>query len=230
LSLIFHALKEAIGALTGKKGAAGGEDIGRITRIAALTKLPQEAAAARSILKPLYKAYLQRVSNSVYVISFETACMLYGLCTVMRPATILDLGSGFTSAAFRTYAKTASHQCTVHSVDDDPQWLDRSLEFLAAEKLATDNVMLWPAFIASGGSYDLVLHDFGSNVATREQSLATAIERRATNGVLVLDDMQLEPYATHARNVCRTLGLHCVDLRELTLDSFGRYATLVTAA
>ncbi len=229
MSLILRALKEVIGALSAKKAAARIVDSGRVAAIPLLAELPHLAATSRQILKPFYKAYLREVSNSAWVISFETACALHGLCTLVKPAAILDLGSGFTSAAFRFYAKTASHQCTVHSVDDDSQWLERTRGFLASKDLSTADLMLWPAFLETSYSYDLILHDLG-NMATREQALETALARRATNGLLVLDDMHCEPYASRAQNTCEMQGCSWFDLRDLTMDSFGRYATLVLAA
>ncbi len=224
-----RALKEAFGVRSAKKTAAHAVERGRIPAVPALAELPQVATASRQIVKPLYAAYLRDVSKSAWVISFQSACALHGLCTLLRPAAILDLGSGFTSAAFRFYAKTAAHPCSVHSVDDDAQWLERTREFLAAQDLSTADLMLWPAFCETSGAYDLILHDLG-NMATREQSLGVALARRAASGLLVLDDMHLEPYATRARKSCEMQGLRWFDLRDLTLDNFGRYVTLVTPA
>ncbi|MSQ55514.1 MAG: hypothetical protein EXR31_09115 [Betaproteobacteria bacterium] len=228
MGLILRALKAAIGAFSATKTVSRTADRGGITDVPLLTELPHVAANSRHVLKPLYGAYLREVSNSAWVISFETACVLYGLCTLVKPAAILDLGTGFTSAAFRSYAKTATHQCRVASVDDDSQWLERTREFLVAKELSTTDLMLWPAFLETSCTYDLILHDLG-NMTTREQALETALARRATNGLLVLDDMQFEPYGSRARNTCEAQRLGCFDLCDLTTDSFGRYATLVLA-
>ncbi len=107
MSLLIRTLRQAIGAVFAGKSAARMAAAGRVTQETILSDLPRQAELSRQIIRPLYKAYLREVSNSAWVISFETAGVLHGLCALLRPTTILDLGSGFTSAAFRFYAKTA---------------------------------------------------------------------------------------------------------------------------
>jgi hypothetical protein len=142
----------------------------------------------------------------------------------------LDLGSGFSSFAFRFYARMADHPCLVHTVDDDEAWLNRTRGFLSHEGLAPQGLFPWSQFENGGHSdYTLVLHDLG-RMPRRMATVEFAVSRLAPSGTLVLDDMHKPHYAPAAEAACARAGLRVVALRELTLDRFGRFASLALAA
>lgn len=195
-------------------------------RIPELATLRATAHASRNLLAAAYRTYATTVSTPVWAISLETAGLLHALCFLLRPAAILDLGSGFSSFTFRSYARSAPHPCTVHSVDEDSHWLERTREFLGRHQLPTDGLFLWSEFRhRTPLNYDLILHDMG-RMALRLKSLDTVFSCRAPAGLIVLDDMHRPEYASDALAKCRARSLEVLSLRKLTIDQFGRYACL----
>ena len=58
-----------------------------------------------SILAKYYDDYITQVSSSSMAISLESASTIFTLVNFLKPKSILDLGSGFTSLLFRLYRK-----------------------------------------------------------------------------------------------------------------------------
>ena len=189
-----------------------------------------EIQRARAILADAYARYITAISSQDMAISIETASLLLAVCKRIGPSRILDLGSGFSSFAFRLYASTADKPCVVHTVDDDEAWLDRTRDFLSREGLSPEGLFPWSQFENSGYStYPLVLHDLG-RMPRRTATVEFAVSCLAVNGTLVLDDMHKPHYAPAAEAACARAGLRVVPLRELTLDRFGRFACLAVHA
>ncbi len=195
-----------------------------------LPALAADLPAARAALSDAYARYVATVSAADMAVSLETASFLLALCRRLRPARVLDLGSGFSSVVFRAYAGTADPRCLVHTVDDDEAWLERTGAFLAREGLAADGLFAWSRFEgASDSGYAVVLHDLG-RMPRRAATVEFAVSRRAPDGVLVLDDMHKAHYAPHAEAVCARANLRVLSLRGYTLDRFGRFACLAVPA
>lgn len=193
-----------------------------------LHDLQNSAEQSMRELAPLYKHYITTVSSSVWAVSLESAAVLDALCRLTEPRAVVDLGSGFSSAVLRRYARSADHDCVVHSVDDDAQWLARSGEFLRSLELPDEGLVLWENRDQLLDGYDIVFHDMGS-MALREESLGFVLAHRATKGMIVLDDMHKTPYGANATKFMADAGMNVVPLRELTGDAYGRYASLVLA-
>ncbi len=229
MSLIARTLKEAVSALRREKDKSDAGDMDALAVHApSLAGLTGIAAASRNLLQPLYETYVARVSYPVWAISMETASVSHALCTILRPSAILDLGSGFSSVTFRLYAQAAGHECRIHSVDTDLDWLERTGQYLQSVQLSTEGLMLWPEFIETPESYDLILHDLGG--ALREASLERVLARKSARGMVVLDDMHRQPYAQAAQKACAAAHLRLFSMRSITADQYGRHACLATAA
>jgi predicted O-methyltransferase YrrM len=181
----------------------------------------------RRALEPYRREYVTTVSSDIMTVSLETAALLAVLCETRVPRRIVDLGSGFSSFVLRRYAATAERAPEVWSVDDSPQWLERTAEYLAAQGVARDRLSTWQAFDEPPSSFDLVLHDLG-RPALRMAALPAALALLRAGGVLVVDDLHKAAYRPYARHVVRGSGLRCLSARALTTDRFGRYAGLVT--
>ncbi len=195
-------------------------------RFPALAALPAATAESARLLAEPYEQYVTSVSSPVWAISLQTAALLHALCTLLKPAAVLDLGSGFSSFVFQQYSRAAAPPCTVHSVDEDLQWLDRTRNFLALYRLPTDSVFLWTAFQElPAARYDLILHDIG-RLPLRLNVLPRALGVAAANGLIVLDDMHTPAYAPAAIECCRDVGFEVCSARAITLDQYGRYACL----
>jgi len=93
----------------------------------------------------------------------ETAAATCALVHATLARTVVDLGSGFSSAALRLARKAGlvRPDVEIHSVDDDPEWLRRTREFLERTDLPTDNLHLWHGFAARhrDSRFDVVLHE-----------------------------------------------------------------------
>jgi predicted O-methyltransferase YrrM len=189
-----------------------------------LTRIPDVAAASERRLAPLYQRYVKQVSSPEFAASFETACLLHAMCTLLRPARMLDLGSGFSSVVLRLHAQEAG-EGAVCTVDDDPVWLARTLEFLQAVELPGGDFLLWSEFRKSPGTFDFIFHDLG-DMELRGRSLQSILGRVSGNGVVVLDDMHMKAYRPVAEAAVRAAGMRLVSVRRLTLDELGRYAHL----
>lgn len=195
-------------------------------RFPALAALPEAIARSWGPLAAPYQEYVESVSGPVWAVSPQTAALLHALCTLLMPKRVLDLGSGFSSFVLRRHARDIAGSCTVHSVDDDAQWLDQTRAFLSAHELPAGDIFLWTEFQKQAAArYDLVLHDMG-RMNTRLETLPRVLALVATEGLVVLDDMHKPEYGPDATQRCRDAGFEVCNLRAATLDSFGRYAGL----
>src|SRR6266700_671195 len=83
------------------------------------------ASAARAALLPAYADYTANVSPAPITIALELAIFLRVVCEQLQPRAILDLGSGFSSYAFRASPVASA----VYSVDDSRAWLEETRAF-----------------------------------------------------------------------------------------------------
>jgi len=181
---------------------------------------------ARGELRPLWIEYTTTVSPPVMAASLELCALLLAIARALRPARILDLGSGLSSCVLRRYA-AESGTASVVTVDDDPAWLERTRGFLAAQRVPTGDLHLWEAFAAgTPAPFQLVVHDLGS-MAVREATLPRVLGMAAPDGIVILDDLHPKKegaYRDVAPAACRRAGRTLHLLRALTGDSFGRFA------
>ncbi len=194
--------------------------------------LSSYAARAESIRKELiepYERYVTSVSTRLMGVSFETATLLGVLCEVLGPKRVLDLGSGFSSYVFRSYA-TQRPGTTVVSVDDDDHWLDRTAAYLRQNKLSTQGLISWETFGADRHeAFDLIFHDLGA-MTLRAQSLAKVLDLACEKpgAVVILDDVHKRVYRPVVDNELRQRRCKWFDLAPYTRDEFGRYAMMVS--
>lgn len=193
-------------------------------RFPALAALHETRSASWALLAEPYEEYCSTVSSPVWAVSPQTAAMMHALCTLLRPRSVLDLGSGFSSFALRRYCRDENGSCTVHTVDDDAQWLERTREFLVKGGLPIDGTYVWNSFQEHARPpYDLILHDMG-RMNTRLETLPRVLGLTNADGLVVLDDMHKPEYAPHALERCSGAGFVVCPLPTTTLDSMGRYA------
>jgi predicted O-methyltransferase YrrM len=143
---------------------------------------------------------------------------------MLAPRAILDLGSGFTTYVFSTYAAECADPPHIVSVDDSSHWLAQTQHFLAQRDCATGEILLLDDFLASDPNrFDLVLHDLG-DMLTRAKTLVEAIRRTHPGGVVVLDDVNMPNYRELVERAAKEARCTVHDLRDLTLDETGRFA------
>jgi predicted O-methyltransferase YrrM len=200
-------------------------DLRRLRRnVPGFTSVEAELADARDTLSEPWQAYVQAISPDWMAASVEVCALLLALARLRRPSRILDLGSGFSSYAMRTYALGTGGQCRVVSVDDDADWLEKTRRALQARGVPADDLYTWESFRAARHEpFGLVFHDLG-DMAVRAATLPAALALVAANGVIVLDDMHKdkEGYPGAARRACAAAGFDLYSLETLTTDRFGR--------
>lgn len=154
-------------------------------------------------------------------ISPELTSYFVKLCDELRPTSILDTGTGWSSFLFRKVCPDAF----VLSVDDNESWLAKTIEFCAQQGVSTDNIVMWRDvdLTALSGHFDLVSHDLGGR-QTRVATLPDVIKMTRPGGVLVLDDMHKDDLRRGTEEILMSHGLEWTSLADCTLDCTARYA------
>ena len=173
--------------------------------------------------------YCTHVGHPVHAASLELVAFLVALVDRLRPGRVIDLGSGFTSFALRQQAaEMGDAGAEIHSVDDSPEWLEKTRGYLQEKGVSTANLHTWQDLDreALDGSFDLVLHDMGF-MDTRLRTLHEAIGLARPGAVVVLDDMHKPDYRRQALEQLDARGQHPYSMKLLTRDSLTRYAYLM---
>lgn len=141
-----------------------------------------EKSAAWERIVFAYMQYYQEVSPQS--INLQTANDVFHLLDSVDSAC--DLGTGFSSVLLRTYAQHVRH-IPILSVDDNPDWLKRNMDFVRSIGLRNDSMVLLESINAKHPQqFDLVIHDLGNNALTRITTLPLAI--RMAQKYLIIDD------------------------------------------
>lgn len=203
-------------------------------------KLERELAKLRQCrLKPLgfevreeiihaYEHYILNYSTEKMAASLESMIFAFQLCVALKPANILDLGSGFSSYVFRLYAQAENGEVEVVSVDDNKEWLYKTSGFLEGVSLRDNNLFEWHEFFekGTGRGFELVFYDLG-RMPVRFDNLVNVAGCLADNGIMIIDDVHKRHYAKHVRNIIkRELNWPLIDLRKRTKDKYGRFSCL----
>ncbi len=190
----------------------------RLVEKAAVKTIPvEEIAEVRGEIAEWYDYYTTYVSAPAMAISLETASYVGLIARTARSA--VDFGSGFTSYVLRRYCPD------VWSVDDDPEWLEKTREFLHGRDFSTDQLVLMEDYPA--GQHDLVVYDYAGG-EIRDASYRFAFAQVAPGGTIVVDDMQWEQHAEHARAAAEANGMELFSCQTWTQDEFGRWASAAT--
>jgi len=192
------------------------------TRFPALDELAAATEANARTLAPAYIDYLFGVSR--WVVSLRLSALLFALCDVLAPRAILDLGSGFTTYVFRTYAAECADPPRIVSVDDSAEWLGKTSRFLAQHGFGDGEIMLLDDFLGrEREQFDLVLHDLG-DMNARARTLVEVLQNTGHGGVALLDDVNMPNYRRLVEQAAGRAGFTVHDLRDVTLDETGRFA------
>lgn len=177
-------------------------------------------------LAPAFELYIGNVSPRSMAIPIETSAFLWWLCVETKAKSVVDLGSGFTSYVLRLYASQCDYPVVVHSVDDDPYWLERSVRFCEFHKgLDLDGFLSDDEWMASDQTYDVIVHDMASG-DKRNEFAGHAADRLNAGGHLLLDDAQNHSHHHAFSDVCRYRGMTLVDIWAQTIEEAGRFAAL----
>lgn len=190
-------------------------------------ELTQRLITAKQAIAPLISDYGTEVSTPDMAVSLPSAAFLAALCKVTRPMRVLDTGSGFSSYVLRRFAGHNGQRAEVWSVDDDEQWLAKTREYLAAQSMADERLLMWDQLAATDErDFDLIFHDLGQAHGIRLEVLPDVCARLSPRGLLLLDDFHKLRYRRGACRVLERLNFDVVPLRHHTIDPLGRYAAL----
>ena len=196
--------------------------------IPVLDRIDTAAAPYRARLAPVHADYCARIGHPVHAASIELTAIVLALCDRLAVQSVVDLGSGFTSWAIRDWAMQQGRPIDVHSVDDSPEWLEKTRGWLAEKDLADNNLHVWSEFVTKGfgGHFDLVIHDLGF-MDTRYRVLDDAIGLARPGGLVLLDDMHKPDFRDQALARLESQGLTPYSLKTLTRDKLTRFAYIL---
>lgn len=174
-------------------------------------------------MEEMHAYYINNVSNNKIPISLELSNYLYDLCKKIRPAYILDSGSGFSSFVFRKYKiMTPSSTTRVITIDHSLEWLNKTKNFLRYCGIVPEDC--WPTnhymVYANLFKFDLIFEDY--YFRDRGKILTYDVTAVKDDGIIIVDDAHL-PHT-------RSLMWYQVKKNNMALsylkglkDSFGRY-------
>ena len=148
------------------------------------------------------------------------------LCRTLRPSSVLDLGSGFSSYVLALYASTATALVKVVSVDTDAEWLGRTAGFLDRQGLGNRSTLALLDELTPG-RFDLVFHDLAGG-ETRERMMGEVCDRLTPDGVAVFDDMHHLGDFDAMRDANAERGMLWASLHQWTFDDACRFAVIAT--
>lgn len=174
-------------------------------------------------LVPEYREYCLSVSRRSMALSIETCAYLWWLCDVKAATVAADLGSGFSSYVLRRYAAESGLPVIVHSVDSDPEWLERSRRFCLDHGRDGDGFMTGDAWLNIDDEYDVVLNDYDKG-EVREEFAGYGADRLKPSGVIVFDDAQNRSHLFNMATTCVGRDMELFALVDQTMDEVGRFA------
>lgn len=174
-------------------------------------------------LRDAYTDYVTNVSHPHHAVSLESAAMLWWYCNHVDARAVCDLGSGFSSYVLRQYAANADHDVFVSSIDTDPEWMQRTAEFIDG----SGELLLWDDWMQSAAAYDVIFHDIAGG-EFRESAMPVAADRLAEGGVLIFDDAHHPGHRAAMESACRERGWMLQSAHDTTVDEIGRYAMVAT--
>jgi hypothetical protein len=179
-------------------------------------------------LNKVYKLYTTYVSPSDMATSFQQCCLLKLIVEKLGGCRILDTGSGISTYFIRISLPNSSESTTI---DDNPVWIEKIKQFLEVNSLSTDRLLLWNDVRGKNlGKFDFIYHDLGC-IETRIESLDNIAQRVVDGGIIMLDDLHFTQLPScdlngFALEYFKSRGWSQVDIKQLSTDQFGRYASI----
>jgi len=174
-------------------------------------------AEAKSQIWAAYEDYTNTVSEKGMAIGLRSAAFIYVLCDTLKPARMVDFGSGFTSYVLRLFPGT------VVSVDDSPEWLDKTRDFLARHDMPTDGLVLIDDF--KPARFDFIVYDYAGG-DTRDRKYGWVTDMLEDGGVIYYDDAHHDSHRAHMHSACAARQMNLFGLVEATKDDYGRYGAV----
>lgn len=116
----------------------------------------------------------------------------------------------------------------IWSVDDNDVWLKKTKQFLEENDLSTERLIHSKDFFSefSDSNFDFIFYDLG-NMQTRLEFFVPVLKLLDRQGSLMIDDVHKQDYRSYVVKVLKEQGIPYYNLKNITLDEYGRYAFAV---
>lgn len=188
---------------------------------------PGVVSEEEKALEVFYRRYVGSVSPAHMTASWEVCLFLHRLVRLESLRRVSDIGSGFSSFILRSAVAGLSPPGFVHSVENDPEWKERTAQFLDSDASGRGALMGIERFLADPQAVDLdlIFHDLGG-LDKRVSLFPVVLSRLRPGGVLVADDVHKPQVRSGLLRALRP-GDEVVDLFANTHDAFGRHSLAV---
>lgn len=185
-------------------------------RFKELESYQKEKSELLELLRPAHKDFIKNYSAPLISMSLNRGAFFYFFCKVLKPTTILDLGSGFSSYVFRLYQKNISSNTKVFSVDDSEFWLEETKKYLESYNVSTENLItLNKSLKDTSTNYDLIFLDIG-DIPLRVELLPSLLNKVKKGSTLIIDDFHSPHYRKEIERLCKEFSVKCFSLRKVT--------------
>jgi predicted O-methyltransferase YrrM len=182
----------------------------------------------RELLEDKFKTYITTISSDAMAASLECCMFLLALYDFTKANNILDLGSGFSSYSLRLFKKIKELNTYIVSVDSSKEWLEKSSAFCIENNVDAENFETWNDFKNKDIKFDLMFLDI-DYTKHRPGYFSSVFEKYSNPGTLVLcDDLHKNGIRKPLKEYLnKNTFLKQYDIKEQTIDSFGRFSLLV---
>ena len=186
----------------------------------------EHSSESRLSLFEVYRHYLKgrgdphRQAQSA--MGYESGKYLEKMLPEWGPATVLDLGSGFSSVVLRRYAARMKPTPQVVTVDQFDVFLRLTQRDCAELQLPDGSWHLLHEFKHTPAGFELVVLDL-AGVMPRVRLFPQVDEWLVPGGRLVLDDWQMVDSRAGMEPLLKAHGYGLTVLESETRDEFGRY-------
>ena len=105
----------------------------------------QNKSSIMSEFRNAFEDYISNYSAELISMSLNRGAFIYHLCSFLKPKSILDLGSGFSTFIFAKHAEVNKLN-NITSVDDSQFWLEETKKFLLNHNLTPPKLVTWDQF------------------------------------------------------------------------------------
>lgn len=162
--------------------------------------------------------------KGLQIASLQTYELLIDLCQ-SATGTVIDLGSGFSSFVIREY-KTPRYMCV--SVDTQKRLILTSARFPQALLLHDGEWYLWDEFIERMWMDTTLIFFKIGNTTSRSKYFRPVFDKYLHRGVKILiDDMHKTNIAADLQHILKDYSYNQVDVKDQTLDEYGRFCWLI---
>jgi len=179
-------------------------------------------------LKEEFTAIHEEYTSTISGMAASLECCLFLMRMFRRKQaeSILDLGSGISSCAFRLYKKRNNLDTDIWSVDANKGWLQKSKAFSKKHELGSEGFFIWPEIKGANKAFDLIFYDIDVT-GHRHKYLETVLSQFVNTGTyLVVDDFHKGVIARRIGTIMSNYNYSHLNIKQYTLDKLGRFCVM----